>query len=457
MNASPDNPPDSVTLSARDLRVVWHPCTQMKDHETLPMIPIQRGSGAWLEDFEGKRYLDAVSSWWVNLFGHANPRINAALAEQMGKLEHVIFAGFTHEPAVRLAERLVALTPAALTRCFLADNGSAAVEVAIKMSFHYWHNRGFKQKTRFMTLQNSYHGETLGALAVGNVELYKTLYKPLLMDVLTAPTPDCYNRDAGESWEEYSLRQFAHMDLLLQRHAAELAAVIVEPLVQCAGGMRMYHPIYLTRLREACTRYGVHLIADEIAVGFGRTGTMFACEQAAIAPDFLCLSKGLTGGYLPLSAVLTTEDVYAAFYDEYTNLTAFLHSHSYTGNPLACSAALATLDIFSADHTIERNRAKAAYLGGRARPLENHGHVSEVRQCGMIVAVEVVKDKRSREPYPWTERRGQRMYRHSLQSGVLLRPIGNVIYFMPPYIVDEAEMDLMVRVAAEAIELATCD
>jgi adenosylmethionine-8-amino-7-oxononanoate aminotransferase len=373
MNASPDNPPDSVTLSARDLRVVWHPCTQMKDHETLPMIPIQRGSGAWLEDFEGKRYLDAVSSWWVNLFGHANPRINAALAEQMGRLEHVIFAGFTHEPAVRLAERLVALTPAALTRCFLADNGSAAVEVAIKMSFHYWHNRGFKQKTRFMTLQNSYHGETLGALAVGNVELYKTLYKPLLMDVLTAPTPDCYNRDAGESWEEYSLRQFAHMDLLLQRHAAELAAVIVEPLVQCAGGMRMYHPIYLTRLREACTRYGVHLIADEIAVGFGRTGTMFACEQAAITPDFLCLSKGLTGGYLPLSAVLTTEDVYAAFYDEYTNLTAFLHSHSYTGNPLACSAALATLDIFSADHTIERNRAKAAYLGGRARPLENHG------------------------------------------------------------------------------------
>jgi adenosylmethionine-8-amino-7-oxononanoate aminotransferase len=247
------------------------------------------------------------------------------------------------------------------------------------------------------------------------------------------------------------------MDLLLQRHAAELAAVIVEPLVQCAGGMRMYHPIYLTRLREACSRYGVHLIADEIAVGFGRTGTMFACEQAAITPDFLCLSKGLTGGYLPLSAVLTTADVYAAFYDEYTNLTAFLHSHSYTGNPLACSAALATLDIFAADHTIEQNRAKAAYLGGRARSLANHGHVSEVRQCGMIVAVEVVKDKRSREPYPWTERRGQLMYRHSLQSGVLLRPIGNVLYFMPPYIVDEGEMDLMVRVAADAIELATCD
>jgi len=215
--------------------------------------------------------------------------------------------------------------------------------------------------------------------------------------------------------------------------------------------------VYLTRLRDACTRYGVHLIADEIAVGFGRTGSMFACEQAAISPDFLCLSKGLTGGYLPLSAVLTTEDIYGAFYDEYTNLTAFLHSHSYTGNPLACTAALATLDIFAADQTIERNRAKAAYLGRRARELDHHPHVSEVRQCGMIVAVEFVRDKRSREPYPWTERRGQRIYRHSLQRGVLLRPIGNVVYFMPPYIVDEAEMDLMVQVAADGIELATCD
>jgi adenosylmethionine-8-amino-7-oxononanoate aminotransferase len=457
MHATPENPIDSASLAARDLRVVWHPCTQMKDHETLPMIAVRRGSGAWLEDFDGRRYLDAVSSWWVNIFGHANPRINAALAAQLGELEHVIFAGFTHEPAVVLAERLAAMAPPGLTRCFFADNGSAAVEVALKMSFHYWRNRGLTQKTRFMTLQNSYHGETLGALAVGNVELYKNLYKPLLMDVLTAPSPDCYYRESGESWEGYSLRQFAHMERLLAEHAAELAAVIVEPLVQCAGGMRMYHPVYLTRLREACTRYGVHLIADEIAVGFGRTGTMFACEQAAISPDFLCLSKGLTGWYLPLSAVLTGEDTYAAFYDEYTNLTAFLHSHSYTGNPLACTAALATLDIFASDHTLEHNRSKAAYLLRRARELEDHPHVSEVRQCGMILAIEFVKDKVSREPYPWTERRGLRVYRHSLQNGVLLRPIGNVVYFMPPYIVDDAEIDLMVRVAADGIELATCD
>jgi adenosylmethionine-8-amino-7-oxononanoate aminotransferase len=447
----------SAALAARDSRVLWHPCTQMKDHETLPPIPIKRGEGAWLEDFDGKRYLDAVSSWWVNLFGHANPRINAALHDQLHLLEHVIFAGFTHEPAVRLSEQLVALTPPGLTRCFFADNGSAAVEVAIKMSFHYWRNRGRPRKTRFITLANSYHGETLGALAVGNVELYKSLYKPLLMEVLTAPSPDCYFRALSDSWEQHSLKMFDHMERMLEGHADEVAAVIVEPLVQCAGGMRMYHPVYLARLREACDRHGVHLIADEIAVGFGRTGTMFACEQAGISPDFMCLSKGLTGGYLPLSVVVTTDDVYAAFYDDYAKLTAFLHSHSYTGNPLACAAALATLDIFATENIIERNRTTAGYLGRRARELESHPHVTEVRQCGMIVAIEFAKDKRGREPYPWTERRGRRIYGHALAEGVLLRPIGDVVYFMPPYIVSEAEMDIMVRVAAEGIELATCD
>jgi adenosylmethionine-8-amino-7-oxononanoate aminotransferase len=457
MNAGHHNHSETAALAARDLAVAWHPCTQMKDHETQPLIAIKRGQGAWLEDFDGRRYLDAVSSWWVNLFGHANPRINAAVHDQLERLEHVIFAGFTHEPAVLLAERLVAITPPGLNRCFFADNGSAAVEVALKMSFHYWRNRGATRKTRFVTLANSYHGETLGALAVGNVELYKSLYKPLLMDVLTAPSPDCYLRESGDSWERHSLRQFEHMERLLAEHAGEIAAVIVEPLVQCAGGMRMYHPVYLTRLRDACSRHGVHLIADEIAVGFGRTGTLFACEQAGISPDFMCVSKGLTGGYLPLSAVLTTDDVYAAFYDDYANLTAFLHSHSYTGNPLACSAALATLDIFAADDVIRRNRPKAAYLGLRARELADHAHVSDVRQCGMIVAVEFVKDKMSREPYPFAERRGLRVYRHALDRGVLLRPIGNVVYFMPPYVVDEAEMDLMVGVAAEAIERATCD
>jgi adenosylmethionine---8-amino-7-oxononanoate aminotransferase len=440
----------------RDLAHVWHPCTQMKDHETLPPIPIRRGVGAWLEDYEGRRYLDAISSWWVNLFGHANPRINAAVRAQLERLEHVILAGFTHEPVIALSEALTALAPTGLTRCFYADNGSSAVEVAVKMSFHYWRNTGNSAKRRFITLANSYHGETLGALAVGNVELYKEIYRPLLMDVITAPSPDCYERGAGESWADHSRRRFADMEALLSQHAAETCAVIVEPLVQCAAGMRMYDPVYLQLLRERCDAYGVHLIADEIAVGFGRTGTLFACEQAGIRPDFLCLSKGLTGGYLPLSTVLTTEAVYAAFYDEYTELKAFLHSHSFTGNPLACAAALATLAIFKEDHTLEHNRTLAAHLGARARELETHPHVAEVRQRGMIVAAELTADKASRRPYPWQERRGLSVYRHALSRGVLLRPIGNVVYFMPPYVVTPEEIDLMVEVAGEGIERATC-
>ncbi len=441
---------------ARDLAHVWHPCTQMKDHEReMPMIPIRRGEGVWLEDFGGRRYLDAVSSWWVNLFGHANPRINDAVRAQLERLEHVILAGFTHEAIIELSEALTSLAPQGLTRCFYADNGSAAVEVAVKMSFHYWRNVGRAEKRRFVTLSNSYHGETLGALAVGNVELYKSVYRPLLMDVITVPSPDCFDREPGESWADHSRRKFADMENALARHAHEVAAVIVEPLVQCAGGMRMYDPVYLAMLREACDRHEVHLIADEIAVGFGRTGTMFACEQAGIRPDLMCLSKGLTGGYLPLSVVITPEPLFAAFYDEYTRLNAFLHSHSYTGNALACAAARATLGIFREDRVIERNRELAAHLGERVRALTDHPHVAEVRQCGMIAAVELARDKASREPYPWQERRGLIVYRHGLERGALLRPIGNVVYFMPPYVITPEEIDFMVDVAQEGIEQAT--
>ena len=441
----------------RDLKVLWHPCTQMKDHEALPPVPIRRGQGVWLEDFEGRRYLDAVSSWWVNLFGHCNPRINAALAQQLEELEHVILAGFSHVPVVELSERLTQLAPPGLSRCFYADNGSSAIEVAVKMSFHYWKNLGKPKKTRFITLTNSYHGETLGALAVGNVSLYKETYKPLLMDVLSVPTPDCYERSPGEDWESHSKRMFAEMEKALERHADEVCAVILEPLVQCAGAMRMYHPAYLKLLHEACDRHGVHLIADEIAVGFGRTGTMFACEQASITPDFLCLSKGLTGGYLPLSVVLTREAVYQAFYDDYTKLTAFLHSHSYTGNALGCRAALATLDIFKEDDVINKNRELAKHMAKAAAPLADHKHVAEVRQTGMILAIEMAQDKKKREPYPWQERRGLRVYQHGLKRGVLLRPIGNVIYFMPPYVITPEEIGFMAQVAAEGIDIATRD
>jgi len=446
---------DNKSWTARDLAHVWHPCTQMKDHETVPMIPLRAGSGVWLEDFEGRRYLDGISSWWVNLFGHANPRINAALREQLDKLEHAIFAGFTHEPAVTLAEELLRLAPPGLNRCFFADNGSAAIEVAVKMSFHYWRNSGRPQKKRFITLANSYHGETLGALAVGNVALYKEIYAPLLMEVLTAPSPAL--REAGESAEQASQRALAGMSELLGRHAHETAAVIVEPLVQCAGDMRMYAPAYLTELRRLCDEHGVHLIADEIAVGFGRTGTLFACEQAGITPDFLCLSKGLTGGFLPLSAVLTTAGVYDAFYDEYAKLNAFLHSHSYTGNPLACAAARATLGIFASEPVIERNRALAAHMAQATAKLAAHPHVGEVRQRGMILAIEMVKDKASGAAYDFRERRGLRVYRHALQHGALLRPIGNIVYFMPPYVIAPEEIDFLARVATSGIEAATCD
>ena len=438
-------------LSQRDLAVLWHPCTQMHDHENFPIIPIKSGKGVWLEDFEGNRYLDAISSWWVNLFGHSNPVINEALKQQIDTLEHVIFAGFTHEAGIELAEKLVGITPAGLTRCFYADNGSAAVEVALKMSFHYWQNRGEAAKTKFVTLENSYHGETLGALAVGDVALYKKTYAPLLMNVITAPSPDCYFREDGESYADYSTRQFAHLEKILQQNAGEVCAVIVEPLVQCAGGMRMYDAAYLKLLRAACDKYNVHLIADEIAVGFGRTGTLFACEQAQISPDFLCLSKGLTGGYLPLSAVLTTSEIYSAFYDDYTKLNAFLHSHSYTGNALACRAALATLSIFETQHVIEKNQVLIQKMHELGQRFLNHPHVAEVRQTGMILAIELVKNKQTREPFEWQERRGLQIHRFALSKGVLLRPLGNVIYFMPPYIINEEELTLMFEIAWQAI------
>lgn len=439
----------------RDLEVLWHPCTQMKDHEQLPVIPIRRGEGIWLEDFDGKRYLDAVSSWWVNVFGHANPRINDRIKAQVDQLEHVILAGFSHQPVIELSERLVALTPAGLDRVFYADNGSSCIEVALKMSYHYWRNVGQPEKRRFVTLTNSYHGETVAAMSVGDVALFTETYQGLLLDTLKVPSPDCYLRPEGLDWEAHSRQMFAHMERTLAEHHASVAAVIVEPLIQGATGMRMYHPVYLRLLREACDRYGVHLIHDEIAVGFGRTGTMFACEQAGIRPDFLCLSKALTGGYLPLAACLTTDAVYQAFYDDYHTLRAFLHSHSYTGNPLACAAALATLDIFEQDDVIEANKPLARRMAEATAHLVDHPHVGEVRQTGMALAIEMSADKARRTPYPWQERRGLAVYQHALSRGALLRPLGNVVYFLPPYVITPEQIDFLAEVASEGIDLAT--
>ena len=454
--ASMDEPKScNAALSARDLRVNWHPCTQMREHEAqLPMIPIARGEGAWLIDADGRRYLDCISSWWSNLFGHANPRIAAAIAEQALRLNHVMFAGFTHEPAVQLAEELVRIAPQGLARAFFAGDGASAVEIALKMSFHYWHNVGRRERTRFISLANAYHGETLGALSVSDLPLYRAVYAPLLLQPIVAPSPDWLDGEPGESAEDVALRRLQDMRAILERHAHEACAVIVEPLVQCSGGMRMHSPVYLTGLRKLCDEFDLHLIADEIAVGFGRTGTMFACEQAAITPDFLCLSKGLTGGALAMSAVLTTDAVYEAFLGDYAANNAFLHSHTFSGNPIACAAALATLAIFCEDSVLEDNRVLAERMAQRIAPLRDHPHVSGVRQTGLIAAMDLVADKPSRTPYPAAERRGLRFYLHGLERGMLLRPLGDTIYFMPPYCITPEEIDRMIDAAAAGIAAA---
>jgi adenosylmethionine-8-amino-7-oxononanoate aminotransferase len=448
---------DDAHWRERDLRVLWHPCTQMREHpDTLPLVPIRRGDGAWLEGFDGRRYLDAVSSWWTNLFGHAEPRIAAAIAAQATQLEHVILAGFSHQPAVELAERLLAIAPRQagrppLARVFYADNGSAAVEVALKMSFHRWRNRGIEGRDCFVALSNGYHGETLGALGVTDIPLYRRIYAPLMMQPLFAPSPDAWLALPGESADDCALRCAEALRALFAANAGRISAFILEPLVQCAGGMRMHSPLYLQRARALCDEFEVDLIADEIAVGFGRTGTMFACEQAGIRPDFLCLSKGLTGGFLPLSAVLTTGEVYEAFLDD-SRERAFLHSHSYTGNPLACAAALASLQIFHDDDVLARNRATSAAMARHAARIAAHPLVGEARQQGMIVAFELVADRATRAPLDPALRAGMHAYRHALSRGVVLRPLGDVLYWMPPYCVDEAGLDLLAAVTASAID-----
>ena len=460
MLADPATEQAGARWRERDLAVLWHPCTQMREHpDVLPLVPIERGAGAWLHGYDGRRYLDGVSSWWTNLHGHAEPRIAAAIARQAGTLEQVILAGFSHAPAVELAERLLALAPrqagrAPLAKVFYADNGSAGVEVALKMAFHWFRNRGEPGRTKFVALENGYHGETLGALAVGDIPLYRRIYAPLLAQALFAPSPDADLATPGQSPAQRAAQAADALADLFDRHPGEICAVILEPRLQCAGGMRMHDPAYLRRARELCDANGAFLIADEIATGFGRTGTLFACEQAGISPDLMCLSKGLTGGFLPLAAVLATQSLYDGFLDD-SRERAFLHSHSYTGNPLACAAAMASLDIFESDGVLERNRATAAAMASLAAPLAAHRHVADVRQAGMVVAFELTRDGDRATPFPAASRVGLRAYRAALARGVLLRPLGDILYWMPPYCVDDAQLQLLASVTAEAIEEAT--
>jgi len=458
------DPPPAGTAEAwraRDLAVLWHPCTQMREHpDLLPLVPVERGEGAWLVGRDGRRYLDAVSSWWTNLHGHAEPRIAEAVARQARTLEQVILAGFSHAPAVELAERLLAIAPRQpgrppLAKVFYADNGSAGGEVALKMAFHWFRNRGEEQRTRFVALENGYHGETLGALAVGDIPLYRRVYAPLLAEALFAPSPDAWLAAPGETPVQRAAYAADRLADLFDRHPGEICAVILEPRLQCAGGMRMHDASYVRRVRELCDAHGAFMIADEIATGFGRTGTMFACEQAGVMPDLLCLSKGLTGGFLPLAAVLATQELYDGFLDD-SRERAFLHSHSYTGNPLACAAALASLDIFGTDAVLERNRATAARMATLAAQVgAGSRHVADVRQAGMVVAFELTRDGDRSTPFDPALRIGLRVYRAALERGVLLRPLGDVLYWMPPYCVDEAQLQLLAEATATAISEST--
>ncbi|MCW5665220.1 MAG: adenosylmethionine--8-amino-7-oxononanoate transaminase [Piscinibacter sp.] len=430
----------------RSLAAVWHPCTQMKLHESadLPLLPVSRAEGVWLHDHEGRRVLDGISSWWVNLFGHNHPAIRAALIDQLQTLDHVMLAGFTHAPVVELSERLAALT--GLGHAFYGGDGASATEIALKMSAHCWRNAGRPEKNRFVGIAGGYHGETVGALGVTDIALFRDAYAPLLRVAATVPSPDVRRARDGESAAQVAERAAAALEAWLAEHAHETAALIAEPLVQCAAGMAMHDPLYLQRARALCDRHEVHLVLDEIAVGFGRTGTLFAHEQAGIRPDLLCLSKGLTGGTLPLSVVLATDTIYAAFHDDEV-ARGFLHSHSYTGNPLACRAALATLELFERSGALAANRATAERLAAQFTPLSQHPRVRHARRQGMIFAWDVAD-----APPDFA----RRYAREALQRGALLRPIGPTVYAMPPYVIDVAEGQHLADAALAALQ-ATLD
>ena len=433
------------SLVERSLDVVWHPCTQMKHHESFPLIAISKGKGAWLYDESGNALLDCISSWWTNLFGHANPRINEAITKQLEKIEHVMLAGFTHPPVVELSEKLSALTKGNLGHVFYASDGASAVEIALKMSHYYWQLQGKSQKKKFVCLENGYHGETLGALAVTDVAIFRDAYGALLQAVYTAPSPDARKAKSGESADDVARQAAQELELLFEKEHQQIAAIIVEPLVQCAGQMAMYSPEYLRLVRDLCNRYEIHLIADEIAVGCGRSGTFFACEQSQIWPDFLTLSKGISGGYLPLSLCMTTEKIYRAFYSDQTQ-QGFLHSHSYTGNPLACSAALASLEIFETEQVLEKNQSRARDLANAFAWAKTDVRIEHWRQQGMILAFDI-KQACLTNPLAFP----RQMFSECINEGLLIRPIANTVYVMPPYILSTEEATQMGKAVARAL------
>jgi len=439
-------------LAQKDMEYIWHPCSQMKDYEELEPIVIEKGKGVWLYDIEGNRYLDVISSWWCNLLGHCNEYISSSVKHQADKLEHVIFANFTHEQAIKLCEKLSKILPKGLCKFNFTDNGSSSIEAAMKVSFQYHEQTGNPQKTRFMALTDAYHGETIGALSVGDCDLYTKLYKPILMDIVRINAPDCYRCPFNKTRENCECECAQDAKKVFEKYGNETAALLVEPLLQGSAGMKIYPPLYLRKLRELCDEYNVHLIADEIATGYGRTGKMFAFEHANVSPDIMCLSKGLTGGYMPMAIFVTTQKIYDAFYDDYNTGKAFMHSHTYSGNPLACSAANAVLDLMQDGEILKTAQENAVYFNKIIKDkFLSHKNVGEVRSIGLINAIELVEDKLSKKGFDSELRIGYQIYKKALKRGVILRPLGNVIYFNPPLIIKREEMDFAVDVAYKSL------
>jgi adenosylmethionine-8-amino-7-oxononanoate aminotransferase len=443
-------------LEKADADYLWHPYTQMSEYLKEEPVIIASADGVYLQDVEGRRYLDGVSSLWVNLHGHRHPLLDAAIKEQLAKLAHSTLLGLSNVPSIELAEALAGIAPGGLTKVFYSDNGSTAVEIALKISYQYWQQSpGGKEKKRFVALKNGYHGDTLGCVGVSGQGVFHGLFKPLSFEAFLADSPYCYRCPVGKSWPGCDLACLAGLDEIFQSHAHEVAALIIEPKVQAAGGMIVSPPGFLMRVRELCTRYRVHLIADEVAVGFARTGTMFACQQEEVIPDFLCLAKGITGGYLPLAATLTRPDIFQAFLGDYGQFKAFFHGHTYTGNPLACAAALANLDVFTKEQTLAKMQPKISYLADQLKPLRDLAHVGDIRQSGLMVGIELVSDKESRSVYPPADRIGHQVILQARAKGLIIRPLGDVIVLLPPLSIELAELKRMVEIVADSIAAVT--
>ena len=439
-------------LQQIDMDYIFHPCSQMKDYEKLPPIVIKKAEGIYLEDEFGKKYMDCVSSWWVNLFGHCNKRINSAIKEQIDKVEHVLFVNFSHEAAIELVQELIKVVPAGIEKFLFADNGSSSIEMALKLSFQYHQQSGKPEKKRFISLKNAYHGETVGALGVGDIDIFTNTYRDLIKEGLKADGPDCYRCPYGKNFDNCSAQCFEKMEKLIRDNHKEVSAVIIEPMVQGAAGMKMYSPEYIKKLRKLTHEYDIHLIADEIAMGFGRTGKMFAMEHSGTSPDIMCMSKGLTAGYYPMAIVGITQKIYDAFYADYMEGKSFLHSHSYSGNPIGCRIALEVLRIFRDENILKLIEEKGKYLNKRAKEVfKGKEYIGEFRQLGMIGAIELVQNSK-KEDFPAGERAGYEIYKIALKKGALLRPLGNTIYFMPPYIITYDEIDKMLEICRDSIE-----